>query len=218
MNTEGVTKASFYTSFRPLCPGGSPRVIGCSRPGFPRGRKEVVPVAHVENAVKEFKQRGVNTIILLLSDAECWKFYNMDLARFYAKNKLTTLAYPIIDHDVPTLALMARLVKDVDGLLTGKLDYNGEGPCTKLAVHCSAGIGRTNLVGACLAAYFGPPWGFSTPQTQEQCEFAEAFWKTQLAANALHPNAMKAAKVGWKFKCQKYAPLVERDWRTSQTL
>ncbi len=210
MSIEGTTKASFYTSFRPLCPGGSTRVVGCSRPGFPRGRKEVVPVAHVENAVKEFKQRGINTIILLLSDAECWKFYDLNLAQHYINSGLNTFSFPIIDHDVPTLKLMRDTVQMIATLL--------KSPDKKMAVHCSAGVGRTNLVGACLAAYFGPPWSFSVPQTQEQCDFAETFWKTQLANNALHPNAMKAAKAGWKFRCQKSIPLVAQNWRTSQSL
>lgn len=210
MATEGTTKASFYTSFRQLCPGGATRLLGCSRPGFPRGRKEPVPPEHVDNAIKEFKSRGVDTVVCLLSDAEAYKFYNMSLVSYYEVNGLVAMSFPIIDHDVPTVLLMSQAVDAVVELLSK--------PGKRIAVHCSAGIGRTNLLGACLAAYFGPPWKFETPQTEEQCAFAEQFWKERLAANALSPNALKAASAGWKFRCQKHTPLVDRDWRTSQNL
>lgn len=210
MTNESVTKASFYTSFRQLCPGGSTRLLGCARPGFPRGRKEVVPVAHVDNAITEFKQRGVSTVVVLLSDAESHKFYDLNLTARYNAGGLNTFSFPIVDHDVPTLKLMRDAVKTIETLL--------KSPGKRIAVHCSAGIGRTNLVGACLAAYFGPPWGFVVPQTEEQCKFAEEFWKCGAADGVLHPNALKAFKSGWQFRCQKKVPLVAQDWRLSQNL
>jgi protein-tyrosine phosphatase len=93
-------------------------------------------------ALREFKENGVSVVVTLADDEECFEKTNRNLREVYLQEGLTCISFPIPNYGVPNkLALRRALDITLRHLRAGR----------SVAIHCSAGVGRTGLFGACLA-------------------------------------------------------------------
>lgn len=87
------------------------------------------------------KSMSVNTIVLLASDEECIKKAERNLRDFYKAEGIDVIYLPIEDYYIPKADMLeAAFNKLLDRAMQGN----------NIAIHCSAGIGRTGMVAACL--------------------------------------------------------------------
>jgi len=121
---------------------GVRRLWRCSRPGYPG---KMVPPARIDEAVERMKEEaGIDTVFVLLSDAEYWFYYGLDLVERYRALGLEVRAFPIMDFSTPRAPRAHEMARAMhEDLKAGK----------RVAVHCSAGIGRTALAINCLFEY-----------------------------------------------------------------
>jgi hypothetical protein len=91
-----------------------------------------------------FRQEQIAVIMLLASDEECIYKAGRHLRMLYQQEGWQVLYLPIPDFGVPAKADLERGVQS-----TIELARTGQ----HIAVHCSAGIGRTGLFTACLAKH-----------------------------------------------------------------
>lgn len=144
-------------------------VYRSSRPGYPR-----LNVARhtLDKAVNELRQYGISTVVCLLTDGESFKYYGLDLARFYRRNaKFNVHRFPIPDFGVPRTSFMLDMCREIDKHQK-KLD--------RVLLHCSAGIGRTGMALNCYATYRElmyreSPIIFDGSETTEQFNFQQMF-------------------------------------------
>lgn len=140
-----------------------------SRPGYPR---KVVPKHSLDTAIKAIRKNKINTVVCLLTDGEAYKYYGLDLVRYYRRNAgLKVLRYPIPDFGTPRVSFMFDMCLTVRVLL-----FSG----SRVLFHCSAGVGRTSLALNCFSAYRTVyldedliDWGGS--ETLEQQNFIQMF-------------------------------------------
>ena len=95
-------------------------------------------------ALRRFRQEQITLIVLLASDDECIHKAGRHLRTLYQQEGWQVLSLPIPDFGVPAKADLERAVQStIEQARAGK----------HIAVHCSAGIGRTGLFTACLAKH-----------------------------------------------------------------
>jgi protein-tyrosine phosphatase len=94
-----------------------------------------------ENAFREFKQNNISVIVLLASREECIEKASVDLPLLYKKEGFEVISLPITDFSVPSKDALADTVTIVT-------EHAQRGD--NIAIHCSAGVGRTGLFVACL--------------------------------------------------------------------
>ncbi|SPP64626.1 protein-tyrosine phosphatase family protein [Nitrospira lenta] len=89
-----------------------------------------------------YRNHHVSVIVLLAEDRECQAKAHRDLRALYIRDGFTVVHLPIVDFGIPDAqALRVALDATVSEAQDGR----------HLAIHCSAGIGRTGLFAACLA-------------------------------------------------------------------
>lgn len=89
-----------------------------------------------------FRKNEISMIVLLAEDHECKEKAGRDLKALYTQDGFTVVHLPIVDFGIPkTEDLRIALHATVREAQAGR----------HIAIHCSAGIGRTGLFAACLA-------------------------------------------------------------------
>lgn len=90
-----------------------------------------------------YKKQGVEKVVVLLSDAEIEKRCKRDLKKLYARHGMIMLQFPMVDFLQPGHARMDKLIPELARDLRSGV---------RIAVHCHAGVGRSSVIVACLAA------------------------------------------------------------------
>jgi len=94
--------------------------------------------------VREYIQKQVSVIVLLAEDEECLEKTGRNLRLLYEEEGFNVIHLPIPDFGVPSNGGLVRAVNAVIAhAQTGR----------NIAIHCSAGIGRTGLFVALLAKH-----------------------------------------------------------------
>ena len=89
-----------------------------------------------------FRAERITVIVLLASDAECLLKSGRDLRALYRQEGFEVLYLPIPDFGIPRSEDLEQAVQRT--IASAQAGHN-------IAIHCSAGIGRTGLIMACLA-------------------------------------------------------------------
>lgn len=90
----------------------------------------------------EFKGKEVSVIVLLAEDKECLEKAKRDLRNLYREDGFKVIHLPIPDFGVPSQADLALAIQTT--IRHARAGHN-------IAIHCSAGFGRTGMFVACLA-------------------------------------------------------------------
>jgi protein-tyrosine phosphatase len=126
---------------------------------------------------KAWAAQGITDVFVLLTDGEQFYYYEELLENVY-KPFLKTHNFPVMDMKAMRLSLAFPLVRRAYRILT---DSEAGG---KILIHCSAGIGRTNMALGCLSEYLKyrgliQRLEYGSPQTAMQALCIRAF-KTAL--------------------------------------
>lgn len=89
-----------------------------------------------------YKSEQITTVVVLAEEREMIQLSGRNLIALYQQKNWRVLHMPVIDFATPDLQELKRAV-------TETLEYAGAGK--HIAIHCSAGIGRTGLFAACMA-------------------------------------------------------------------
>lgn len=92
--------------------------------------------------LNEFVEANIHAVLLLASRDECVEKAGRDLWTFYRERGLAVVYLPISDYETPEMADAERAIEEV-------LDLARDGK--NIVIHCSAGIGRTGMIVACMA-------------------------------------------------------------------
>ena len=92
--------------------------------------------------LEDFQAAGISVVGLLAELEECLEKTRRDLLSVYREKRITVLSLPIVNYGVPSNGRLA------DVLLQAR-EHAAQGH--NIAIHCSAGLGRTALIAALLA-------------------------------------------------------------------
>ena len=90
--------------------------------------------------IETIKDKGVSSILCLLSDNEFDQYGVNDLLEQYRQHQFTVMHSPIVDQSIPSFKQMDTILDFLD-----KAIANDE----KVLIHCVGGIGRSGTVAAC---------------------------------------------------------------------
>lgn len=91
---------------------------------------------------EQARSQEVSVVVILNDRLECLQKAGRDLEQFYVDEGLQVVALPIRNYDAVSAEAMSRAV----GLAVEHAEAGRH-----LLVHCSLGIGRTGMFGACMA-------------------------------------------------------------------
>jgi protein-tyrosine phosphatase len=100
------------------------------------------PYDSAEIIFEAYKSNNVSVVVVLAEEDECLQKAKRNLHAFYTQEGLEVIRCPIRDFSVPSLT-------DLQTTLNQTISHAGYG--RNVAIHCSAGIGRTGLFAALLA-------------------------------------------------------------------
>jgi len=132
----------------------------------------------LNDEVTGWQRAGINTIVSLLEAQEIRELGLKEEASLCRDAGIEFLSYPVPDRGTPSSVRKTRvLVEDLSSRL-----HRNEG----VGIHCRAGIGRTGLLGACVALELGVPLhevfpllsrarGIQVPDTEAQVEWVRRF-------------------------------------------
>jgi len=96
-----------------------------------------------ERVFRYFLREKIEKVVVLLSDEEIARRCKKDLKKLYARHRMEMTQFPMVDFLQPGHARMDCLIPELlRDLRSGK----------RIAVHCHAGVGRSSVIVACLAA------------------------------------------------------------------
>jgi len=133
-----------------------------------------------ENVFTEYIRSKVTCVVLLTSDEECIRNTGINLRELYTKTGMSVIYLPIQDFGVPDESELRNSIERAVQILR-----NGH----NLAIHCSAGIGRTGTFAACL---FKRTWGITGEQSIE--------WIRQLVPGAVETEEQEHLVLDYEVK------------------
>jgi len=93
----------------------------------------------------EFKEKKISVIVLLAEDNECLLKAGRNLRSLYLQEGFKVIYLPVRDFSIPSTEELEDYKSALE--ITCELARRGH----HIAIHCSAGIGRTGMFAACLA-------------------------------------------------------------------
>lgn len=121
--------------------------------------------------LEKYKAEQITLIVVLAEKSEMFGITGRDLIALYQQQAWRVLHMPVKDFAVPYIGDLMQAVSEA-------LKAAGDGE--NIAIHCSAGIGRTGLFVACMAKQ---AWGMSGEQAIE--------WVRQYIPQAVETDAQR---------------------------
>lgn len=145
--------------------GSKGLIFKSARPGYPMGNGSPITKEAVRNTVQAWADGGITDVFILLTDGEQLFYYETLLESLY-QPFVATHSFPIPDMKPMRLGMALVLVEKAYHILRGEEKR-------KILIHCSAGIGRTNMALGCLSQYLAyrgifKKLFFDAPQTPQQ--------------------------------------------------
>jgi protein-tyrosine phosphatase len=92
--------------------------------------------------LKLYQMVDLDLVVMLSADGEDQRLSGHDLASLYRQNGMEVLCLPIVDFQTPDRSALTGVLEQIQSAAS-----QGQ----NVVVHCSAGLGRTGMLLACLA-------------------------------------------------------------------
>jgi len=141
--------------------------------GFPgeiyRSPMPMGPYDPRHELLEAYTAAGIQLVVMLSAEGEDQRLAGQDLSGLYRQNGMEVLHLPVVDFHTPDQAAMSKVLEQIQSAAS-----QGQ----NVVVHCSAGLGRTGMLLACLAK-----------QTQGMDGAAAIQWVRQYIPGAVETDA-----------------------------